>query len=123
MIVTSIEAYSFDYGEKKKETAYIRLNRKGDDFMAKSLTKLASGSLLAAMLLAGCGGEEPEEQKPVMEEPTDNLKEDEDNGNQEGQSTEKNAENKGAPDEGEQEDDMGIDQEDVEIEDESEQEQ
>ena len=47
-----------------------------------------------------------------MEEPTDKVEEDEDN---QGGSTEKNAENEGNPEEGEEEEDPGIDTEDTDM--------
>lgn len=81
--------------------------------MQSKWAKFAARPFLAVMILGACSGTEPdEEEKPVMEEPTDKVEEDEDN---QGVSTEKNAENKGNPEEGEKEEDPGIDKEDTQV--------
>ena len=81
--------------------------------MQSKWTKLVIGPFFTAMILGACSGNESEEdEKPVLEEPTDKVEEDEDN---QGGSTEKNAENDGNPEEGEEEEDPGIDKEDTKM--------
>ncbi|MEK4030434.1 hypothetical protein MKZ02_18150 [Pseudobacillus sp. FSL P4-0506] len=80
--------------------------------MQSKWVKLAAGPFLTVMLLGACSGNESEEEKPVMEEPTDKVEEDEDN---QGGSTEKNAENDGNSEEDEREEDPGIDKEDTKM--------
>ncbi|KMY53407.1 hypothetical protein AC623_04915 [Bacillus sp. FJAT-27231] len=81
--------------------------------MQSKWAKLAVGPFFAAMILGACASNESEkEEKPVMEEPTDKVEEDEDN---QGGSTEKNAENDGNPSEENKEEDPGIDKEDTKM--------